>query len=240
MRKFYTLGLALAAVFAFCAMAAATAFAVNPEWLINGNAVTALTSVVTTGELLLEDMNVPLIGAAGATCKGGSFVGSVGPNGEDEITEVLNAAGEALGQGLTAPNFICTGEGACAAEADVELKPENLPWHTQLELNASGQIVDHLFGTGAAGGEPAWDVMNCLTPFGAQGDLCEGLNFALVENMLTNGVSDLLANFEEAAPTEAATCEKGGAGSGLLNSLGTGLISALTGELTVSGDGITD
>ncbi len=92
MKRHHILGLALLAVFALSAVMAVSASAVVTllaEWLDSGKKIDVLTPVTTEGEFLFEDTKVVIIGKVAVKCMY-KFVGSVGPNGEDEITEVLN------------------------------------------------------------------------------------------------------------------------------------------------------
>jgi hypothetical protein len=239
MKKFQIMGVALVAVFAFCAFAAASAFAVNPEWLIGGVAVLAATSVQTTGHILLTDTKAPIVTTATVECNG-ILDGTVNSEGKDEITEVLTSTGTlikpvTLTSTLVAENgLLCLGVKGCEGE-DAEVWPDNLPWNTQLEL-LNGQVVDHIFGNGTD--EPGWHVF-CLVFGIGTSDLCEGLNYALIENMLTGSENDLLANFVE-PPSEKANCLEGGPKTGEAKST-DGLISTLNGAvITVSGDEVTE
>jgi hypothetical protein len=239
MKKFQIMGVALVAVFAFCAFAAASAFAVNPEWLIGGVAVLAATSVQTTGHIFLSDTKAPIIGTATVECAW-TFDGTFNTAGKDEITEVLTANGTlikpvTLTSALVAETgLLCTAILGCEG-TDAEVWPDNLPWNTQLEL-LNGQVVDHIFGNGTD--EPGWHVF-CLVFGIGTSDLCEGLNYTLIENMLTGSENDLLANFVE-PPSLKVTCLEGGTGSGEVKS-SDGLVSTLNGAvITVSGDEVTE
>jgi hypothetical protein len=239
MKKFQIIGVALVAVFAFCAFAAASAFAVNPEWLIGGVAVLAATSVQVTGHIKLTDTKAPIVGKATVECNG-ILDGTVNTEGKDEITEALSITGTlikpvTLTSLLVAETgLLCTGTAGCEG-TDAEAWPDNLPWNTQLEL-LNGQVVDHIFGNGVD--EPGWHVF-CLVFGIGSSDLCEGLNYALIENMLTGSENDLLANFVE-PPSIKGTCLEGGTGSGEASST-DGLISTLNGAvITVSGDEVTE
>jgi hypothetical protein len=239
MKKFQIIGVAFVAVFAFYAFATASAFAVNPEWLFGGVAVLAATSVQTTGHIKLSDTKAPIVGTATIECNG-ILDGTFNTAGKDEITEVLSSTGTliksvTLTSALVAETgLLCTGVTGCEG-TDAEVWPDNLPWNTQLEL-LSGQVVDHIFGNGTD--EPGWHVFCLVFGIGAS-DLCEGLNYVLIENMLTGSENDLLANFVE-PPSTKATCLEGGVGSGQLSST-DGLISTLNGAvITVSGDEVTE
>ena len=214
MKKIHILWLALVAVAGFSALATASASAT--QWLINGNPVTELTSVDTEGELELTDLKT-IAGAATVKCSG-ILDGSVGPAGEDEITEVLTLEGGLVSSTpLAGTPLLCTGVKACSTTAnEVEVWPLNLPWLTQLELVGT-VFKDHLFTTaGETNSElqPGYEITNCLVLGVNTTDDCKGLGFAA----LTNEGSNVDALFEK---EPLATCELGGAASGEIKGLGT-------------------
>jgi hypothetical protein len=204
--KKHLLGLTLLAVFAFSAVLASSASAevtLLAEWLINAQPVATLTSVETVllgaTELLLVTL-VLGVEAVDIDCSG-IFVGSVGPNGEDEITEVQNLSKERLGENLVGLSVSCevlSAVSQCHAGELAELWPDNLPWHTNLFLMESGAFLDHLFGNGTA--EPGYHVL-CVTS-GAE-NLCTGLT----STTMTNGVSGVIGKFD--ATSEHASCTTG-------------------------------
>jgi hypothetical protein len=122
MKKIHVVGLAMFAVFAFGAIAASSAFA-EDRWLIDEVAVSTLTSVQTSGTLLFTDLKAPIVGESGIEC---SFTldGTVGPAGEDEITEVLTLGGVAWGK----DNANSELEGAGALCTNVKNCPGALMW----------------------------------------------------------------------------------------------------------------
>jgi hypothetical protein len=132
MKKHHVFGLAMLAIFAFSALTAMSASAETTllaEWLIKEKAVTTLTSVEISGELLLEDA-----GVKGHVVCSGIFDGSVGESGEIEITEVLTLGGVA---GTLAAPVLCKSAAGSACEesaTDVEVAPDGLPWHGLLYL----------------------------------------------------------------------------------------------------------
>ncbi|MGH2912058.1 MAG: hypothetical protein ACRDJ3_06235, partial [Solirubrobacteraceae bacterium] len=129
MKKIYILGLALVAMLAFSAIAVSSAFAeftLLAEWLINSLPVAELTSVEISGLLLLVDLKGALGNPAGAHCEG-LFKGSVGANGEDEITEVLSVPGVAIGANLVGTALECTLQEDPACTGTPLLWVNNLP-----------------------------------------------------------------------------------------------------------------
>ena len=137
MKKTQLVGLVLVAVCAFGALTAASAFGLTftlAEWLDNAKTLTALTSAVIEGELLFEN----LLNLARLLCSG-IFIGSVGPNGEDEFTEVQSLGKvkiPELDEENASGGLKCTGLNNCEA-ADPEIWPVNLPWLTELVLDGT-------------------------------------------------------------------------------------------------------
>lgn len=239
MRKIYILGLTLFAALGFSAVAVASASAVEfllAEWLIGGNPVAASTSSEAIGELLLEDLKTA-IGAIGVLCVG-SLDGTVNADGEDTITQALNAAKELIGAPLTGLALECVEEkGSCPSPL---VWAENLPWNTLAELMVDGTeefFVDLLLkGTGVTG-NPAWEV-ECMGAI-ATSDLCEAAPEGI--SKLTNLTADVGAKFEEAftelAGIKLATCTRSIGGTeenaGIVESDGEGLITATGGALSI-------
>ena len=162
MRKLHLLGVVLIAVVAFGVVSAATASAVTfllAEWLVGGAAVTSTVLTETTGELLISE-NMTVLGVKvkiGVLCSG-IFVGNIGSDGADDITELLNLPKELIDlTPLVELGLECTNDENCPeplAWAD------NLPWLTQLELMVDGSeefFVDLLTPNG--NGNPGYHVV---------------------------------------------------------------------------------
>jgi hypothetical protein len=220
MKKLQLFGLAMVAMLAFSAFAAMSASAETTllaEWLIGGAAVPTLTSVETTGTIELVNKN--FLGTAKVLCEG-AFDGSVGPNGEDEITEVLQA-GVSQGAVLVAPAIDCTGDAICSGL--VEVWAENLPWLSRLVLMENGTVLDELFEGTPAGTKPGYDVF-CSNV--SLNNLCENLATTLQENLATDVSGKFILG------SEVATCTLGTgelAGEGLTATL-NGAILAVSSE----------
>jgi hypothetical protein len=160
MRKLMLAMLALFALGAFFAATASAEETLLAEWLWNGSAVGELLSVTTTGGLTLEDTKT-IAGAASVLCTA-TADGSVGANGEDETTEILNALGVAVaalgglallgtgaatGEGSECKTTKTCGEGTVASP--IEVNPIGLPWHSLLFLDAvTGKFLVLFTGTG--------------------------------------------------------------------------------------------
>ena len=130
MKKSQVLGIALLALFAFGALTATSAMAVTllAEWLVGGAAVTTELTTTTTGELLLEDTKVPIIGKASVLCSG-IFDGWVGPNSLDFISEVLTSGGVAVSNAgtLTGESLTCTAQTGCETSTSPLVWPIGFP-----------------------------------------------------------------------------------------------------------------
>lgn len=223
MKKINIVGLALVAVAAFFAVSVASASA-TPEWLIKAAPVTVLTSVQTTGLLTLTDLKASFLGASSVDCEA-TLVGSVGPTGEDETTEIVAGALKTKGNGLTGAFIECKGVQGC--EGNGHVYPIGLPWLTQLELSGT-VIIDHTIpGVGTTMGY----AIECSIFGVKEEDECTQALFSpLIENMAVE--NDVLGIVNE---ENASHCSLSGENSG--DALGEGLISTLTGEaLAVSGE----
>jgi hypothetical protein len=202
---------------AFAAMSASAETTLLAEWLIAGAAITALTSVETSGSI--EVVNKTILGTVKILCEG-SHDGSVGPNGEGEITEILQA-GVSQGAVLVAPAIDCTGDAVCSGL--VEVWAENLPWLTKLILMENGTILNELFEGTPAGTKPAYDLFCANVSIS---NLCEGSASTLMEN----GATDVIGKF--ILGSEIATCTTGTgerAGEGLTATL-NGTVLAVSSE----------
>lgn len=222
MKKFHLIWLALVATVAFGAISAASASAEVALWLINGGDITALTTTTTTGSLNL--INKTILGNITVLCEG-IFDGSVGAEGEDEITKLLSLAGVEIPETLTAGTglscIVDAGSSLCATNELAEVWPMNLPWHTQLLLEGEG-YKDEL-GTGSVNGkEPGYHVFCTISK---AENLCEGI----ISSVIKNGTSGVEGEFVH---QPSRTCS---VGTGEVDSGGVpGIISLTSGTLTVS------
>jgi hypothetical protein len=224
MKKIYLIGSAALAVIALSAIMATSASALS-QWLISGATVLTLTSVDVEGALTLTTL-VLGIDVALVECAA-TIDGTVGPAGENEETELLNAAGELISKTpLSGLPLSCTPLGGeCPTTGIAELWPLNLPWLSQIELMAQGTLewLVHLFGNGTA--EPGYEVV-CLRSDGTVNseNTCTGLSSGALEMMAG---PDPLIIYSAAEETEKANCTVTGVGSGDLE--GTGLLATLDG-----------
>jgi hypothetical protein len=239
MRKMQLLGVSLLALFAFGVLTAASASAafLLAEWLLNGVAITANDVVEITGELLLEDNKVPLIGKSAVLCSG-SFDGWVGPNSLDWISEVLNVAKEAISTTpLVGLALSCTAQTGCETNTAVSVWPVGLPWTTEVELLEQGaEIFFSDLLKSANGTQLGWEITNCLVLGAANEDECLTPEAAA---QLTLEGTTLLGTFSEAFTLlntlANATCKVGGANSGVSAGNAPFVVSG-GGELTASSE----
>lgn len=212
----------LGAVLALSLVAAASAAAEVALWLENGSDIVVLTLV--SGSQSWNFTNRSILGNVTVHCSD-IVDGLVGPEGEDEITELLSLNGvlipEALGTGNGLNCNVSSGSSPCATNELAEVWPMNLPWHTQLLLEGEG-YKDEL-GTGSTNGkEPGYHI---FCPVTKAENLCEAILFAVVRN----GTSGVESEYVK-QPTRICTVGTGEFDSGGVAST----ISLSTGTLTVS------
>jgi hypothetical protein len=158
MRKFQLLVLALGAVCAFSAMMTASAFALTwalANWLENGAIISVTKAVDTEGELLFWNLE----NNAEILCSG-IFDGNVGPNGADDVTQVLTLGGvlvPELDENPGSGGIVCTSEKLC--EANPTIFPVNLPYLTQLMLDTEDGLFYDLVQLNANGIGPAYTII---------------------------------------------------------------------------------
>jgi hypothetical protein len=228
MRKTYLLGLVLVAMLAFSAVSAVTASAEPALWAVDGVSVTSLVPVDTEGLLFLTDLKAPFVGSAEVHCEVGIVLdGSVGPEGEDEVTEVLL-------NGVKSELVTCKPIKGCEAGMEVDVLPLGLPWLTQLELMEVGGvtlILDKLLNNGTIEAGYAIDE-GCLVLGIDTKDSCKGPTSADIENMPAE--LDVLAIYGEAVESEKTVCEVGGVGSGDVAGEGLTLLTGANEGLELS------
>jgi hypothetical protein len=214
MKKLHVVTLSLVALFAFSAVVANASAETTllAEWLVGGAAVAALTVTEGTGKLLFEDDKIKLT----MECEGITD-GSVGANGEGEVTEIL-VSGAVVN--LAKP-IVCIPIGGCEAAGPTEAAPEDLPWHTLLYLTGVGLFRNAVFSA------TYWTMCRVL------GVLVEE------ECTITNGTYEVLnvtAGVEGMKETEPlGTCTTGGAGAATEHFIaGNTLLTTAGGVLSAS------
>jgi hypothetical protein len=153
MRKSYVVSVVLVTTFAFGALAAARAGAAEfllAEWLVSGLGVITELKVESGVELLLEDPSNGLAVLCSAL-----FVGWVGPNSLEFISEVLTLAG-GVGSSLE-----CVAQKGCESSPSPLLTFVNLS-EIEVELMIEGTEIFFvsLFLPHSGGGNPGWK-MEC-------------------------------------------------------------------------------
>ncbi len=229
------------AIFALSALIVASSSAATTllaEWLVGGAAVTTELNTETTGELLLEDTKAGVFGERSDVECSGILDGTIGANGTDLTTKVLNLSKEEISETvLSGLPLLCVGVALCANETDVEVWPLHLPWLTTAELMVDGTetfFVDFLESSGA--GNPGWYVQCLVGPLTVQDECTSARGVTKLTNEAGGTVDAMFEEaFTELAGLELATCLKGGAKTGVVE--GLGLISLVGGgTLTVSSE----
>lgn len=199
------LGLALFAVFAFSAVAAASAFAAD-EWLFNGSPIGAGVELATNTEGTLT-LNV-LTGNGAVLINeidcSGLFEGTVGAAGVDLVFDLFSLTGTLI-QELPGTSLTCEtlfDEGACSNAAGAESLlwvdelslALGLTWESLIELDGT-TFLDHFHHV-------AFE-LKCLLLNGLTLEsLCEGVT----SGTLTNVAPNVLLEFGAAAGTESLNC----------------------------------
>jgi hypothetical protein len=218
-------GLCLVAVFAVSMMASATASA-KPTWWTCAELtepVGAFTDSLCTkkgkgkfewiqlkekqtttssGTLKLTDINGNGKGKAVTLECTGTDAGTVGPEGEDEITKIEATECTVITGECPTPNA----------------KSVHTPWKTELREEVGGEIRDVLKSSGA--GTPGWQV----TCAGIVKDTCEAEASTGLENKESTG--EVTGKFD--GKTKKAKCSVGGEESGEV--IGTDNVKVTSGE----------
>jgi hypothetical protein len=227
MRRFYALVMALFAVSALASVMVSSASAEEPLtllawWLVNGVQVPEgqELNTETPGSILLEDTKAGLFGEpAGVLCSG-ILDGTVGFDGLDVISAVLNLKSELIGE-LTGLALLGTGGGPdCVAdpspsicpdgtpELPIEVWPFKLPWPTLLELYllspANYSFVILVFGA-------TYHILCWVAGIDTEDECTSTESMFEVLNDPTTGDAEIPAG---AKSEPFATCAKGGAGTG--------------------------
>jgi len=217
MKRINVLGITFLAIFAFgvlTASASAVTF-LKAQWLFNGAAVTGTLLTESAGELELINSNGGKLGVAVKVLCSGIFIGTVGPEGLDWTSEVLNL--EKVATSLTelsgTQNLKCIDTANCE---NPQVWPDGFPGESEAVLMVDGTeefFVDLLFNAG-------WYI-ECTILGSKIAELCEASNTAVELKNETSGVD---SNFSDAFQTLAggnlAICG-GSSESGEVTGLGT-------------------
>jgi hypothetical protein len=227
MKKIHILGVAMVAMLAIGVVGAVSASAATVQWLKAGATITKTTGEpsLTTGEIVLGSTNGLKLGIKASVLCSGTFVGTVGPGAEDEVTGVLALTGGLVTLNFTegGPLLNCVNVETCTSSS---VAPVNLPWLSQLTSTTDDVLLP------GAGGNPGWEVA-CVTSLGTVEETCTSTS-QLSE--VKNGASgEVLGLFIKSI---TATCTIGGANTGFVESSptdATGLTTLANGEaLSVS------
>ena len=197
MKTIHMLTLAFAVLFAISTAATTIALAETTllaEWLNNGAVIISNLATKSEGEITLEDTKLGL----GVLCSY-IFVGTVGADGADAVTEVLSLAGAAVS--LTAM-LKCETHKFCESGADINVTPENLPWNTRLVLMENGEFLDVFFNIGY--------FTECLV-FGVK--VSETCETAQTGDKIVNVATGVETPGQ---PSPNANCASGGTGAGII------------------------
>jgi hypothetical protein len=239
MKRSKLLGTTMLVLCAFGALLAVSASAATfllAEWLVGGAAVTTELLVEVSGEALLEDTKVPLLGKAIVLCSG-IVDGWVGPNSLSWASEVLTLSGVA---GSTTPlsgtAIECTNQENCEEPL---MWPVNLGFEGEAELmEDSGNWFVGLGLPHSGGGNPGFEVECMKSIIGAITDECTTTE--LTAEFTLEGTS-LLANaseaFSELAGGKLANCSLGGTETGVIEG-GSVVDLSGGGEITTSSEGV--
>jgi hypothetical protein len=229
-------GLAVLTVLALSAMAvASTASATTfllAEWLEGGASITETMLVETTGALLLENEKAPVVGKAAVECSG-ILVGDIGPDGADDVTEVLNLSKELISSTpLSGTALSCTDEANCESP---KVYPVGFPWLTLLELWEQGTengFVD-LLTSQKAGTNIGWYVECTVLGVKASEECTTTTVASSATNVATGVEGELRASFTELMGLKLALCTGNKEETGVIAGSGT-TATSLTGTLQVS------
>jgi hypothetical protein len=219
MRKIQIIGLAFAAIFAFSMVSASGASALTlwdqctktaPKLeFLSSDCLGAAGTVWGWEEIkallpvdsLIADVELINLGflTIRILCEG-SLDGSVGLNGEDQVTELLNTAGEAI---TSTKPVTCTNLENCGGGASAY--PVNLPWSSQLVNTTAEDAEGDLLGPGT-GGNPGWHASCGGTP----NECTKADTILLVENLTDELEVDLTFPGEsETTHLPLASCTNG-------------------------------
>jgi len=164
------------------------------EWLVGAKAVETTLLVESTGTLLLEDKKATLGVKAMVLCSG-ILVGTIGKEGEGEVTEVLSLSGTAIPRkALEGTGLLCSGQEGCTTGTENdEVWAVNLPWTSLLDLIEEESPAAFVgFGNllrARTGAGPGWYTL-CATALGTSEDECTAEEAGSEASNLTGGVDD--------------------------------------------------
>ncbi len=170
---------------------------------------TSITVHILAFSILLSDLKAPIVGNVSVRC------GMTGSIGEGTI--------EAGGKGtVTVAKYEkasehCSGETNC--ETVEKLEGVHLPWLTEIFTTEGKQLTKIKSKKPEAGNEPGWEVECKVDGIAGNKDICENESGKEEQIILKNSVQTELLVAGLFAELNKATCEKGGAKSGLVKGL---------------------
>jgi hypothetical protein len=204
------------------------------EWLEGPTGISETMLVETSGELLLENEKAPIVGKAAVICSG-ILVGNIGPDGADDITEVLNLSNEAVSSvPLTAPSLTCVDETDCEAN---KVWAVGLPWLSLLELwetktPAESGFVD-LITSQKEGSAIGWYVECTVLGVKASEECTTAVAASSETNVAPNVQGAFSVAFTELMALKLALCTGNKEETGIVVGSGT-TVTSLGATLTVS------
>jgi hypothetical protein len=204
------------------------------EFLENSISITETMLVETIGELLLENEKAPIAGKAAAVCSL-TAVGDIGPDGADDITEMLNLSKELVGSlPLSGTGLSCADETTCES---AKVWPVGLPWLSLLQLwetltpAESGFVT--LLTSQKAGTNIGWYVECTVIGVKVTEECTTAMNAFSAENVAEGILGTFSTGFTELMGLKLALCSTKKEESGVVTG-SVVTVTSLTGPLTVS------
>jgi hypothetical protein len=218
MKRFQLLGVALVAVFAVAAMTVASASAAPvfllAEWLVNGAAITTAHNTDAEGsEILIEET---ILGIKIDVLCSGFFDEQVLANGAITIQELLSLSGMLV---TLVSQLMCTNTANCPEPLVAAI---DLPYKGTLELMEEEGVSSFVTLLEGTGGAPGYEV-ECMGS--GTSDTCTGNVAIEIKNEGTNVDGLFNDAFNVLAGNALANCTVAGAGGGLVEGLGTVLLT---------------
>jgi hypothetical protein len=205
------------------------------EYLENGVGITETMLVETTGTLLLENSKAPVVGKAAAECTG-ILVGDIGPDGADDVTEVLNVKKELISSiTLSGLGLSCLDETNCESAT---VWPVGLPWLSLLLLwetltPAESGFTTLLTSPTSTKKELGWYVECTVLGVKAAEECTTTMGDSSATNVATGVKGIFSVAFTELMGDKLATCSGNKEETGVVSGEGI-TVTSLAGPLTVS------
>ncbi len=170
---------------------------------------TTITVKILAFSILLSDLKAPIVGNVSVRCgmEGSIGEGTIESGGKGTVTKA-----EYVNTGVT-----CSGETNC--EKVEKVVGAHLPWATEIFTTEGKQLTKIKSKNPGAGKEPGWEVECKVDGIAGNKDTCENESGKEEQVILKNSVQTELLVAGLFAESNKATCEKGGAKSGLVKGL---------------------